>query len=452
MLLWRERLDVAVAGTAALTIGAAFTIAFTAAGMNAPPVIGAVAVAAGLGGLAVLVAGGWISGIAVVAAAIPLPALAANADVRIAAVAPITLAVVAGWLLAMRLPDARADRLVTRSTHALLAVFFVATLSAAAPATSARELFNITVLLAFFLLAVRHAAAPGAADAAVTLLAAVAALCGALAVLEAVGILPGNFPRWGTPFNRAALGFGQPNGLGLFLAVLLPVSVHAMRAASGWRRTLAVVALCAVTAGLFATFSRGSWLAVIGGACALAFVRDYRLLRNVMLSALVSAVALDVISGGMLRDTIARTAGDWVLEQRAALMIAGISMFLANPVLGVGPGGFEDALPSYGAQIPQLWDYLPTPHNAYIQMAAETGVAGLVVFVVFLGVCMHRLVRYANNAAAVGANAVDVSLRRCLVWSFATSCCAGIVVWPFAHGTGQAVLLLLAVGLARPVD
>ena len=59
-----------------------------------------------------------------------------------------------------------------------------------------------------------------------------------------------------------------------------------------------------------------------------------------------------------LRDTAERTLTDWVVEQRAALMAAGVLMFLAHPVLGVGPGGFAVELTSFGAQVPELWDYL----------------------------------------------------------------------------------------------
>jgi O-antigen ligase len=97
---------------------------------------------------------------------------------------------------------------------------------------------------------------------------------------------------------------------------------------------------------------------------------------RVWLGALLVAAAADLVTGGAIRDTVARTVGDWVIEQRAALALTGIVMFLDHPVVGVGPGGFAPGLDQYGALVPGLEDLKPTPHNAYVQAAAETGGAG----------------------------------------------------------------------------
>jgi O-antigen ligase len=436
------------------------------AGMDERALALAGAAAAGAA-LVVLVAGGWVNGLLVTALAVPLPALVSTSDLRIAAAAPITAAVVAGWLLSLAPTAAGAagapgaagaagtagtagvPAALRRATLLLLGTLAIATVFASSLPASLRELVNMATLLAFLLLAIGRARIARDADHTIAVLTAAAAACGALAVLEMVGVLPGSFPRWGTPFHRAALGFGQPNGLGLFLAIALPLGVHAVRSSSGAARTAAAVGLLTIAAGLFATFSRGSWLAVVAGAFALAFVGETRLLVRFLIGAIMVAVVLEVGSGGMLSDTAQRTLTDWVIEQRAALMLAGVLMFLAHPVTGVGPGGFAAELDSFGARIPALWDYLPTPHNAYVQMAAETGAIGLAAYLVFLVVCIRLLARRVGEAQRAGADARELSLRRCLLWSFATSCFAGLVVWPYAHGIGQAVLLLLAIGIAR---
>jgi len=446
-----------LAGLAVLAVGGGCTGALAAAAAGstaAAAAAGAVAAA----GLVVLVAAGWVDGLLVVALALPLPALLSTEEVRIAAAAPVTAAVVAGWLLSLRPPawprvrggeEERASARVRAATLVLLGTFAVATAFASSVAASGRELVNMAVLLTFLLVAMGRVAEPGAADRLIAVLVLLAGACGALAVLEMIGVLPGSFPRWGTPFNRAALGFGQPNALGLFLALMAPLAVHAAGTRRGVARALATCALLAIVAGLFATFSRGSWLALLAGALILPVVGERRLLVRILTGAVVLGVLLDTASGGMLQDTAARTLTDWVIEQRAALTLAGVLMFAAHPVVGVGPGGFALELDRFGARIPELWDYLPTPHNAYVQMGAEAGVMGLLAYLAFLGVCGRVLVRNAGAAAAAGATAGEMSLRRSLLWSFATLCVAGMVVWPFSHGTGQAALLLLAVGLTR---
>ena len=197
--------------------------------------------------------------------------------------------------------------------------------------------------------------------------------------------------------------------------------------------------------GLLATFSRGSWAAVIAGAAALVLAREWRAALRIAGLALVFVLTLDLISGGMVQDTMTRTIGDWVVEQRADLTLAGILMFLDHPLLGVGPGGFELELDHYGILVPSLFDFQPTPHNAYVQWAAETGAAGLLLYLGLLGGFLRRSAR----AIRVGG-AAEASLQRALLWSLGVLVIAGLFVWPYSHGTGQAVILILALVASAP--
>jgi hypothetical protein len=82
-------------------------------------------------------------------------------------------------------------------------------------------------------------------------------------------------------------------------------------------------------------------------------------------------------------------------------------------------------------------------------MAAEAGVIGLIAFAVFLGTSLVVQIRGVRlDRADADVPREDASLRRALLWSFAVACAACIVVWPFSHGTGQAVMLVAAAGFA----
>jgi O-antigen ligase len=429
-------------------LGAGALIVMTGAFLREPAVAAAGAALAGAA-LVALVAAGWVDGLTVVALAIPLPALVETESLRVAAAAPITAAVLVAWALQAGVDPqpSRAPRTLVRAAALLFACFALATLLAQRPVDSVRELLNIGVLLALLIVATdRLAGAAARVERLVALLAALAGIVGALAVLETIGVLPGEFPRWNTRWFRAALGFGQPNALGLFLAVVLPLAVYRFTSArTPGARALAALALGGVVLGLVATFSRGAWLSILAGAGVLLFARGGGYALRVWAGAVLLAILADVASGGAVTDTILRTADDWVIDQRAALMLAGVLMFLDHPVLGVGPGGFAGLLERYGAQIPQLWDYLPTPHNAYVQMAAETGMVGLAVFLFFLGSVLFPAVRSVRaSAIAAEPDAQRHGLRRALLWSLATIVFAGMVVWPFSHGTGQAVVLVIA--------
>jgi O-antigen ligase len=430
-------------------LGCATVIMLAGIAMDDVPVT--VAGGAALGAVLVaLVAADWLSGLYVIALSLPLPAVYDTGDLRIATAAPVTAAVLLGWVLQhgalARAPDVR--RLPVLPSIALLAAFLLATVLAPYPLVSVRELLNFLLLFAFLVLAAdRLASRPERVRGAVTMLVAVAALSGVAALLETLDILPGQFPRTETRWFRAALGFGQPNALGLFLALSLPLAAHRLHVTRGAARSLAAFSVLAIALGLFGTFSRGAWLSVLAGTAVLFFARSGRYALRIWVVAFFGALVLDIVSGGALRDTAARTIDDWVIDQRAALMLAGVLMFLDHPLTGVGPGGYAESLDRYGAQIPQLWDYLPTPHNAYVQMAAEAGIVGLLAFVAFLAAVLWRALRAARRAAH-GTNAEEASLRRALLWSVAVACCAGMVVWPFSHGTGQAAMFVFATCLA----
>ena len=442
---------IAVLSVAALGCGAVLVLHGALSGqINAAAAGGAL----GGAGLILLVVGGWVDGLILVALSLPFPALFGDEGLRITAAALVTAAAVLAW--ALGLGSSRhtvvLGRFPVKATVALVGVFVVATLLGQNLVTSARETLNFVVLLALLVMATDlFRGDRGRMERVLSVLVWVAALCGVLALLETLRILPGEFPRFDTRFNRAALGFGQPNGLGLFLAVMIPLAAHRYgMARTRIGRALHALAIGAVIVGLVGTFSRGSWLAVLAGSGVFLLSRDWRLSGRIWLVAVVCLVVVDLGSGGALRDTVQRTLGDWVLEQRAALVIAGVLMFLEHPIIGVGPGGFADNLDRFGAQVSQLWDIQPTPHNAYVQMAAETGVIGLVAFVTFLAVTLWGLLKEVRRAGRETGRRNTLDLRRALLWSFATVCFVGMVVWPFAHGPGQLVMLVVAMAYVLP--
>jgi O-antigen ligase len=436
------------AAVALLGAGLAAAAAGAASGRDGLALTGAAAAALGL---LVLMAGDWVDPLVAVALSLPLPALYAAGDLRLAPAAPLTGLVLAAWVAgwpARPGPVAR-GRLPVPALAAFAAAYAGAALVSDHRGAAARELANMGVLLLLLLVAtdlLRRQ--PGRATGLVRVLAAVAAGTGILAVLETVGVLPGRFPDAGA-LNRAALGFGQPNGLGMFLAITLPFAVHVMvTSPARWGRALAACAVAAIVAGLVGTFSRGSWLAVLAGAAVLPLAGGWRFTARVWATAALAALGADLLSGGEVRAAVLGLVTDWSVVQRSALMLAGVKMFLAHPLAGVGPGAFPLELERIGALVPDLWDLKPTPHNAYIQMAAEAGVLGLAAFVTLLAAILVRALRLARAPAR---DAAEASLRRAVLWAFAIVLLEGLVEWPFSHGHGQLVVLVAALACALPL-
>ncbi|MDB9744231.1 O-antigen ligase family protein, partial [Fibrobacterales bacterium] len=93
-----------------------------------------------------------------------------------------------------------------------------------------------------------------------------------------------------------------------------------------------------------------------------------------------------------VKETTEVAGDDLSNKRRIELPRAGLIMYAANPVFGVGPGNYKDNSAKYN---PILWD-LNGPgvaHNTYLEIMAETGTIG---FLLFLGILIG-LIRGFNK-------------------------------------------------------
>ena len=264
-----------------------------------------------------------------------------------------------------------------------------------------------------------------------------------------MALIPGEFALGGTGLYRATAGFGWPNELGMFLAISLPFGVYVYRSSrSAPGRLLGILAIAAIGVGLLATFSRGSWIATLVAPGILLFTGERGLALRFWGVVLVGVVAFDLGTGGLLTDRVLAAFTDPLVGQRFALTQAGILMFLAHPWVGVGPGGFGDSLDQFGLQVSGLFDFVGSAHNTYVHMAAEAGIIGLLALVAFLGSTLWAMVRQRRGGPHPSSNTDDTALRTAVLWSFTVACTVAFAEWAFAHGVGQLIMLVAAMGCA----
>lgn len=435
---------------AVVAVGAGLLLAGTGLATGAP-LMTAAGGAAATAGSAVLIAGNLAAGLVVLVLSLPLPALVSGDFARITPAAILTAVFLLSWFLAAVAADHRV-RLAVLPVRSLVTFgvgLLVATLFARHRAVALRELVNLSLMIGLLVVVASHLARrPAAIPAIAKAVAGAAGVAGAWAGLQAVGIGGARFPLEGTGLFRATAGFGWPNELGMFLALALPLALHVFLAADRLAgKLLALASLAAVALGLAFTFSRGSWLAFLAAAPIL-LLTGRRMALVTLVGIAMGAVALDLLLGGVLRERAMAVFTDPYVGQRFALMAVGVLMFLAHPIVGVGPGGFAESLADFGPEVAWLWDYVGSSHNAYIEIAAETGVLGLAGFVGLLTVTLLALLRSARAEARQPDRRGGLTLRRALLWSFAIVCTGGFTVWPLAHGIGQLAMLVAAMGLA----
>jgi O-antigen ligase len=186
--------------------------------------------------------------------------------------------------------------------------------------------------------------------------------------------------------GRLTGGGGDPNqqAAGYVAAMFLVVglfSVYRSRTARAWL----MIAFTIVTVGFFATESRGG-LVALAAATLVALVvaprQRRRLLGLAVLVGLASVVLLAAQPSAVHRitDISGGTSG------RNDLWRVGWEVFKAHPTVGVGVGNFVVVEPQFARRpgaLTRVQYITETPqivHNTYLQLLAETGVVGLLAF------------------------------------------------------------------------
>jgi putative inorganic carbon (HCO3(-)) transporter len=219
-----------------------------------------------------------------------------------------------------------------------------------------------------------------------------------IAVLQsAFGVLGGGYFQ-GSTYIRADATMAQPDFLGIFLAMLLPVAfAQLIKRQSGLTRLLAANLVIVLSLGLLATFTRSAWIgAVIGLALVLALRQGrFRLVPVVAFAALLviafgavaSFVALRPASvpGGVahiysrivsVSDPSGSVAGRFALWHDTLPLIA------SRPILGYGPDTFGLVYPQFQSQnIHSVLVLFDKPHEEALGVLAAQGIVGLVAYV-----------------------------------------------------------------------
>jgi len=84
-------------------------------------------------------------------------------------------------------------------------------------------------------------------------------------------------------------------------------------------------------------------------------------------------------------DSASSGAVDTSVTGRLAVAEAGLLMFVHHPILGVGISNFKAHFQEYGRSLGIATRSERSPHSLYIQIAAETGIVGLLAFATIIG-------------------------------------------------------------------
>lgn len=265
---------------------------------------------------------------------------------------------------------------------------------------------------------------------------------------------PEHFRIPGTDFYRAYGTFEQPNPYAGYLAMSLSLVVGLLGSAlSDWwhargspGRTQApkgvpapgfgplapryVASLCVaggiLAAALGASWSRGAWIGFAAALAAMALALPRHATRGVLLLGLLAALGVILYLAGLLPPSVVARLTDFAAEvrlqdvrgmaispanyavlERLAHWQAAIEMWRSAVWTGVGLGCYEAAYPHFALI---NWPIaLGHAHNIYLNLLAETGLAGLAAYLALWGGAF-RLVWIARQRTSGLARGVAVGL------------------------------------------
>ena len=252
-----------------------------------------------------------------------------------------------------------------------------------------------------------------------------------------------------------AVAYYDANDLATLIVCTLPLVLYLWRRNTGLAARLllaAVTVLLMVTLGR--TGSRGGFLGFLAVAAYLllrlrAVSTAKRAGAVALLAILLVAVAKDTYFERMETLLHPSTDYNWSGQSetgRVELWKRGIGYMLGHPVLGVGVGAFPmaegtispEAQQRYGRGVKWL-----APHNAFIQIGAELGVLGLILFLALLRGAFRVLSR-VQRGAGDEARFVAQALTASLVGFSVTAIFLSQAYWAYFY-----TLLGMSLGVAR---
>jgi putative inorganic carbon (hco3(-)) transporter len=195
----------------------------------------------------------------------------------------------------------------------------------------------------------------------------------------------------------AAPAFGDANDFAFILATTLPFTLWLLRE-GGLRRLVVLAMIAIISTELVLTFSRGA-LVGLAAAAVWHFFTERRHLPIILAGGLIVAAGAATLQqsappqfasqfevGLEAKRQVAQTNVDTRLDAWAA---AGI-LATERPLTGVGPGNFQFHYPETAVRIETAGNPVVV-HNAYLDIAAELGLIGVVLFSLYLIETFSRL-------------------------------------------------------------
>ncbi len=205
---------------------------------------------------------------------------------------------------------------------------------------------------------------------------------------------------------------GYPNQFGAWLALIIPVAVSLfIFELKGRRKLLYGGAAFLGILGLLLSFSRSAWAGLLGsGFILIVLLAKRRLLKaRYVLALFVACLMVIALVIGFWDTIVLRFETGATGKWRLVMMDIAGDIIKDNPLFGVG-------LMNYKFHSIEHFHFWHPVHNTYLRLAAETGIPGLLFFLLVVVVSMkegHKMLKCKDRyifSVAIGT--------LCSIWAF----------------------------------
>jgi len=217
--------------------------------------------------------------------------------------------------------------------------------------------------------------------------------------------------------NRPGSTIGNPNFLGKFLVLILPMYIAGYFTAINWRVKYLLLTGCIVLfSALIVTFTRASWFSFICSFLLLAILLRKKLVWNrqkelIFIAGVFIVVAILWETQSLCKKSSARsssipTATDKIarildptkgdVAGRLYLWNVAIALIKARPVLGYGPDTHAIAMEKFNLEYARKFKcsgVIDRAHNNYLDMAIGQGLLGLAAYLSVISTFLIWLVK-----------------------------------------------------------
>lgn len=183
---------------------------------------------------------------------------------------------------------------------------------------------------------------------------------------------------------RPGFVVGDPNYFTVNVLLFLPPTFLMMqKSTSRWERWFCLSCFVVTLFGVMVSASRGGFLGMVTGSLFL-ILRTKRRFRNLALIGISLAVVIFASPVSPLQRFKNPTPGDQQsADTHVALMYGGVRMMLEHPVFGVGIDNFKRNSGRFVTltEAAQMDKQSRVAHNSYVEIGAEMGIPGLLLFI-----------------------------------------------------------------------